>query len=209
MESGDITGLLQQAAHGNKEAFDRLLPLVYDELRRVAHGRLRFEREGHTLNTTAVVHETYLKLIGETRVEWQGRGHFFAVASEAMRRILVDYARRRRTAKRGGDASHVTLSTLDELVAPEDLFTDDQAAELIALDDALVRLAQFNPEGARIVQYRFFSGLSTEEIAELLGSSERSIRRTWTMARAWLRRELDDTIAGTSTLLNTDPGAPA
>lgn len=207
MESGEITGLLQQAAFGNKEAFDRLLPLVYDELRRVAHGRLRFEREGHTLNTTAVVHETYLKLVGETRVEWRSRGHFFAVASEAMRRILVDYARHRAAEKRGGNASRVELSSVDDLLPPDALFTHDQAAELIALDDALKRLALFNPDGALIVQYRFYGGLSTEEIADLLGNSERSVRRAWTVARAWLRRELDDTIVAGSMLLTTDPGA--
>lgn len=172
------------------------MPLVYDELRRIAHQRLRGEREGHTLDTTALVHEAYLRLVDQTRVEWRDRNHFFAVASEAMRRILVDHARQKQTAKRDGGVP-VPLDVAAEITLPDDALTDAQALELIALDDALHRLATFNPEGVRVVQYRFFGGLSNEDIAAVMGTSERTVRRTWTMARAWLHRELGDTVAAT------------
>jgi RNA polymerase sigma factor (TIGR02999 family) len=186
---GEITGLLRDVAEGSQEAFDRLLPLVYEELRSVAHGRLRAERSDHTLDTTGLVHEAWLRLAGQRRVSWQNRSHFFAVASEAMRRILIDYARRRQSGKRGGRAAHLGLDAAATLAAPE-LFTADQAEALLALDAALERLAAFNPQGARIVQYRFFGGMSGDEVARLLGVSERTVRRSWTLARAWLRREL-------------------
>lgn len=205
-DPGEITRLLRAAADGNREVFDQLLPLVYDELRQVAHGRLRFERPDHTLGTTALVHETWLRLVDQTRVEWRSRNHFFAIASEAMRRILVDYAKRRRAAKRGGGAPHIELDSAGPLAAELAFFSDGQAAELIALDDALDRLSGFNPAGAKVVQYRFFGGLSTGEVADVMGTSERTVRRTWTMARAWLRRELDDTLSGGSTLLRADTG---
>ncbi len=202
---GEITELLREASHGSKEAFDRLFPRVYSELNALARHRLRLERPGHTLSTTALVHEAYLKLVDQTRVEWQGRRHFFAVASEAMRRILVDHAKYRQRDKRGGGAAHVGLDAVGEL--PDEAMTADQAAELIALDDALARLAVFNPQGAQIVQYRFFGGLSTEEVAGLLETSERSVRRAWTVAKAWLRRELDDALDGAPVvLLGGDPG---
>jgi RNA polymerase sigma factor (TIGR02999 family) len=166
-------------------------------MRRIAHGRLRAERGGHTLNTTALVHEAYLKLVDQTRVEWQGRGHFFAVASEAMRRILVDYAKARRAAKRGGGAARVDLDVVANLPSNSP-FNDDEALELIELDGALDRLAVFNEQGARVVQYRFFGGLSTDEVAEVLGCSERTVRRSWTAARAWLRRELEQSLPASS-----------
>jgi RNA polymerase sigma factor (TIGR02999 family) len=203
--SSEITGLLREAARGNRDAFDRLLPMVYGELAMIARGRLRHERDGHTLNTTALVHEAYLRLVDQTRVEWNGRGHFFAVASEAMRRILVDYAKRQRAGKRGGGAVHLPLEVVGEQVGAEGLLTDDQATELLALDDALERLAEFNPQGARIVQYRFFGGLSTPEVANVLGTSERTVRRSWSVAKAWLRRELDDAIGGAAALLEPNP----
>jgi RNA polymerase sigma factor (TIGR02999 family) len=188
--AGEITRLLAGAQQGNREALDALLPLVYDEMRRIAHGRLRSERDGHTLNTTALVHEAYLKLVDQTRVEWQSRGHFFAVAAEAMRRILVDYAKGRRASKRGGGAGSVELEAARN-VSTDSPFTDDEALELIELDGALDRLAAFNRQGALVVQYRFFGGLSTDEVAEVLGCSERTVRRSWTAARAWLRSELE------------------
>lgn len=203
---GEITNLLHDAAEGQAGAFDRLLPLVYDELSRIARGRLRYEASGHTLNTNALVHEAYLKLCDQTRTEWRSRQHFFAIASEAMRRILIDYAKMRRAGKRGGGSPHVALDLAGELPDPGELFSEDQATELVALDDALGRLAAFNPQGARVVQYRFFGGLSNPEVAVVLGLSERTVRRVWTVAKAWLRRELDAAIpAGRSTLL-TDPG---
>lgn len=189
---GEITSLLRAAADGREDAFERLLPLVYGELSNIARGRLRYEPVGHTLNTGALVHEAYLKLVDQSRAEWKSRQHFFAVASEAMRRILIDYAKWRRAGKRGGGVPHVALDQAGELPDPADIFSEHQATELLALDDALERLARFNPEGARVVQYRFFAGLSTEEVADLLGLSERTVRRLWTMAKAWLGRELGE-----------------
>ncbi len=200
-----ITDLLRLASGGNRSAFDRLLPLVYDELNRLAHVKLLFERRGHTLNTTALVHEAYLKLVDQTRVEWQSRHHFFAVASEAMRRILVDHAKAKTALKRGGKAPHASLDEAGHVPADEPDPGFDQAGDLIALDDALQRLQGFNPQGARIVQYRFFGGLSTEEVADVMGVSERTVRRAWTVAKAWLRRELGDSMDGVSGLLNHAP----
>ncbi len=197
----EITGLLHQAAQGDPNAFDRLLPLVYEELSRIASAKLRLERPGHTLNTTALVHEAYLKLVDQTRAQWRNRHQFFAVASEAMRRILIDYAKRRNASKRGGDVAHVALHEAEEVAAGEALLTEAQATELVALDEALIRLAVFNPQGARVVQYRFFGGLSNEEVAEVLGTSDRTVRRAWTVAKAWLRRELTHATGGTGMLL--------
>src|SRR5690349_17216896 len=200
LESGEITGLLHDVARGDRSAFDRLVPLVYEELRGIARGRLRLERPGHTLDTTALVHEAYFKLVGQTRVAWQNRGHFFAVASEAMRRILVDYAKQRRAAKRGSGAVLVPLDDGADQVADAWL-SDSQAEELIALDEALGRLGGFNPQGARIVQYRFFGGMAETEVAQVMAISERTVRRSWSVARAWLRRELADVPTGATSLL--------
>jgi RNA polymerase sigma-70 factor (ECF subfamily) len=204
----EVTRLLQEASRGNREAFDRLLPLVYDELREVAHGRLLRERDGHTLNTTALVHETWLRLVDQSRVEWQNRAHFFAVASEAMRRILIDYARRARAGKRGAGARHVPLEAVGDLPLPESAMSEDEAEELLVLDEALQRLAEFNPRGARVVQYRFFGGLTLEEVASVVGSSERTTRRSWTVARAWLRHEVAQRLPGRRTSL-LEPGLRA
>ena len=196
--TGDITQLLHEVSNGKADAFERLLPLIYGELKTLARSRLRAERSGHTLNTTALVHEAYLKLVDQTRVEWRGRQHFFAVASEAMRRILIDYARRRLTGKRGSDATHVSLEAAADVADTNAALTRDQAGELVALDEALQRLAAFNPQGARVVQYRFFGGLAHEQIADILGISERSVRRSWNVAKAWLRRELGDAFSDRS-----------
>ncbi len=204
-EPGEITGLLHLAAEGDRGAFDRLLPLVYVQLTGIARRRLRLERTGHTLDTGALVHEAYLKLVDQTRADWRNRHQFFAVASEAMRRILIDYAKRRRAGKRGGGAGHVPLDDAVDL-PDHDVFTDGQAAELLALDEAMNRLADFNPDGARIVQYRFFGGLSNDEVAAMMGTSERTVRRAWTVAKAWLRHELTDALdGGPGTLLHPDP----
>ena len=201
-----ITGLLSEAARGNKEAFDRLLPLVYGELAQLARRKLRSERPGHTLNTTALVHEAYLKLADQSRVEWQNRHHFFAVASEAMRRILIDYAKQRHAAKRGGDAPHLELEAAGDVIARDGPISDEQATELLALDEALNRLAAFNPQGAKVIQFRFFGGLSNEEVADVLGISERTVRRAWTIAKAWLRLELSDGLPATAALLGAGGG---
>jgi RNA polymerase sigma factor (TIGR02999 family) len=202
----DITRLLLEASHGNRTAFDRLLPLIYDELRHLARAKLRVERDGHTLNTTALVHEAYLRLVDQRRVEWTGRHHFFAVASEAMRRILIDHARRWHARKRGGAAAHLPLEAADG-EALSFAMPDDDAADLIALDDALTRLAGFNPQGARVVQFRFFGGLSNPEVAEVLGTSERTVRRAWMTAKAWLARELSGALPpGRRSVLDLPPG---
>ncbi|MCA9722499.1 MAG: sigma-70 family RNA polymerase sigma factor [Gemmatimonadetes bacterium] len=182
-----ITALLRQAASGHRGALDELLPLVYDQLSGMAHARLLHESPGHTLETAGLVHEAWLRLINQHRAEWQDRRHFFAVASEAMRRILVDHARKRRSAKRGGPAMHLPLDAADALGTAPLADADDT---LIALDSALSRLATFNAAGADVVQYRFFAGLTMPEVAEQMGISERTARRSWSAARAWLRREV-------------------
>lgn len=187
-ESSEITQLLAQASGGNRVAFDALLPRVYDELRALAQARLRWERDGHTLNATALVHEAYFRLVGQERVEWKGRAHFFAIASQAMRRILINWAEARSAKKRGGAAPHVDLEAAAEVL------NETQAEEILALHGALEELARFNPRGARVVEYRFFGGLTNAEIAEAMGVSEVTVRRAWRAARAWLRDELDPSV---------------
>ncbi len=184
----EITGLLREASGGRREALDEMMPLVYDQLSEMAHARLRRESPGHTLETSALVHEAWLRLIGRHQASWHDRHHFFAVASEAMRRILVDHARQRLAAKRGAGAVHLSIDGEDgpSIAAPAGI--DDDA--IVALDDALERLAQFNRDGALVVQYRFFAGLGNAEVGEVMGMSERTVRRSWIVARAWLRREL-------------------
>jgi len=199
---GDITRLLHAAAQGDRSAFQRVFPLVYDELKNVASARLAVERDGHTLNATALVHEAYLKLVDNRATEWQSRSHFFAIAAQAMRRILIDHAKRRNAQRRGKGESAVPLEFADAERRP-DLFNDVQAADLIALNDALDELSRFNPRGADVVQYRFFGGLANPEIGEVLGISEVTVRRAWTVARAWLRGRLGDEAAvRTETLMS-------
>jgi RNA polymerase sigma factor (TIGR02999 family) len=180
----DVTGLLQSLSRGDPTAFDRLFPLVYGELRRVAHGQLARERPDHTLDSVALVNEAYLRLV-DSPVECQNRAHFFAVAARAMRTILIDYARARLAAKRGSGAVPVQL---DDATA---VFSDDRAGHLIALDEALGRLEAVNQEACRTVECRYFAGLSLEEAAEALDMSVATVRRRWSFAKAWLRRELD------------------
>jgi RNA polymerase sigma factor (TIGR02999 family) len=185
-----LTELLAEASGGNSEALNRLFPLVYEELRRLAEIQLRSERPGHTLNATALVHEAYLKLIDQTRVEWQNRAHFFAIASRAMRRILINYAEMRKAEKRGGGAVHVALDEAGVALS------DAQLDDLLALDQALDRLRTFNPRGADVVVCRFFGGLSWEEIADVVGMSPVTVRRAWLAAKSWLHRELQAASAG-------------
>ena len=187
---GEITRLLAQASHGNKAAFDELVPLVYDELHKIASARLRIEQAGHTLTPTALVHEAYLKLVEQDRAEWQSRAHFFAVAALAMRRILINHAKTRSRQKRGGGAVRLDLEAAEKLGETAVPFSDEQADELIALDGALSQLKEFNEEGAQVIEYRFFGGLQFKEIAEVLGVSEVTVRRRWTAARAWLKKEI-------------------
>jgi RNA polymerase sigma factor (TIGR02999 family) len=197
-----VTELLLAAGGGNVDALNRLFPLVYDELRGLARSRLRAERDNHTLDTTALVHEAYLKLVEQTRVQWQSRAHFYGVASQAMRRILINYAEARSAEKRGGGAA---LLSLDEAGI---VFRDEQAGELLALDEALERLKAFNPRGADVVTYRFFGGLTHEEIAEVMGTSAVTVRRAWHAAKSWLHRELRETLPGWERSTLGDPEGP-
>jgi RNA polymerase sigma-70 factor, ECF subfamily len=179
----EITQILQEVSGGNREAPARLMPLVYDELRRLADHYLRRERPDHTLQPTALVHEAYLKLIDQTRVDWQNRAHFFGVAAQLMRRILVDHARRHQASKRGGFQQKLTL---DEAVD----YSQTRDVDLVKLDDALTALAKFDARQSRIVELRFFGGLTIEETAEALGISPATVKVDWSMAKAWLRREI-------------------
>lgn len=183
--SGDVTGLLLQWNQGKEEARERLIPLVYRELRKLANQSLKSERSEHTLQPTALVHEAYQKLVDQRRVRWRNRAHFFAVAAGLMRRILVDHARRHRAQRRGGDAQRLSIS--EDLVGAADSRPE---VDLIALDDALLELATLDPGQARIVELRFFGGLSAEETAEAVGVSRATVQREWAMARAWLHGRL-------------------
>jgi RNA polymerase sigma factor (TIGR02999 family) len=180
----EITQLLASLKDGDRTAVAaRLMPLVYDEFRALAARYMRHERPDHTLQPTALVHEAYLRLIDQTRVDWQGRTHFFAVGAQAIRRILVDHARQRQRQKRGGAAGRVAL---DESVA----LAPQRSEEILALDEAMQKLAELDPRQAEVVEMRFFGGMNVEEVAGVLGVSKRTVEGDWTMARAWLMREL-------------------
>ncbi len=182
-ENREITQLLKKAQTGDKYALDELLPLVYNELRRIAGSQLKNERGDHTLQATALVHEAYLRLIEQRDVDWNNRLHFFSIAAEMMRRILVNYAVQRNAKKRGDGAARISL---DEAVS----FEDKRDLELIALDDALKNLAEFDQTQARIVELRFFGGLTIEETAEVLDISDSTVKREWRMAKAWLKTRI-------------------
>lgn len=182
-QNADITTQLQAWQAGDPTARERLFPLVYDELRLIAHRQLQRERPGHTLDTTALVHEAYLRLAGSTSQEFSDRAHFFAMAATAMRRILVDYARRYRTEKRGAAPRRVSLT--DTMLVAE-----ERADTLLAVDEALGELARIDPRLSRVVECRFFAGLTEEETAETLGVTSRTVRRDWTKAKGWLLRTL-------------------
>lgn len=179
----EITGLLIRWCEGDQTALEMLLPLVDVELRHIAHRHMRRENPGHTLQTTALVNEAYLKLCDQTRVRWQNRAHFFAIAAKIMRRILLNYARDRSRVKRGGMAVQVSLSEVA-------VMSEEKSEELIALDEALDRLAEIDERKCRVVEMRYFGGLSVEETAEVLGVSPITVIRHWNMAKAWLAREL-------------------
>lgn len=170
------------------DSFEVLLPLVYKELRALAEHKLRFEREDHTLTPTALVHEAYLRLANQHDVQWQSRAHFFAVAAQAMRRILVNHAEKRNSGKRGGGVRRTSLSDFEN---DDWLLSEDGDEILLALDEALNRLEAFNERGCRVIEYRFFGGLNYDEVAEIMGVSPITVRRSWTAAKAWLRRELE------------------
>jgi RNA polymerase sigma factor (TIGR02999 family) len=179
----DITGLLSAWSAGDQQAFEKLVPVVYDELRRIANRYMERESAGHPLQATALVHEAYIRLIGASSARWQNRAHFFAVSANLMRRILVDYARSRNYAKRGGRAQHVSLDG-DALLSPE------RAPDLVALDESLDALAAVDARKSRVVELRFFGGLSVDETAEVLQVSARTVMSDWSFAKSWLLREL-------------------
>ena len=183
MSDRDITGLLHGLHSGDTAAAAKIMPLVYDDLRRIASSYARRERDDHTLQATALVHEAYLKLFGGKTVAWQSRAHFLATAARVMRHILVDYSRRKGTRKRGGDDVRISLHAEVEVHL-------ERAPDLVALDDALTGLAQLDPEGARLVELRFFAGLSLDDAAECLGVSRKTAVRRWRRVRAWLHAEI-------------------
>jgi RNA polymerase sigma factor (TIGR02999 family) len=185
----DITGLLVAWSNGDRAALDSLVPVIYAELHRLARRYMRQESPGHTLDTTALVNEAYLRMVNQKQVNWQNRAHFFAVSAQSMRNILVDMARSRKRQRRGGDAEHLSL---DESL----VFSEGRASELLALDDALTALAQVDERKSRIVEMRYFGGLSVEETAEVLQVSVATIDREWRRARAWLYSELNKTTEG-------------
>jgi RNA polymerase sigma-70 factor, ECF subfamily len=181
--TADITQLLKVWRGGDRKALDSLLPIVYKELQRLAHFQLRQERAGHTLQSAALVNEAYLRLVGLNVPDWEGRTHFFAIAAQIMRQILVDYARRHRAEKRGGGEGTLPLEEAT-------LLTGVKSIDVVALDDALKTLAQIDPRKAQVVELRFFGGLSSEETAEVLNLSAVTVSRDWSTARAWLHREM-------------------
>jgi RNA polymerase sigma factor (TIGR02999 family) len=189
LTTDDLTGLLIEWRQGDKAALDRLTPLVYDEIRRIAHRYVQREHEGHTLQTTALVNEAYLRLVGSQNVAWQNRAHFFAVTAQMMRHILIDHARRRHYIKHGGEAQRVAF---DEALANEEtmLMSRPRAAELVALDEALQELAKIDARKSRVVELRYFGGLSLNETAEVLEVSAMTVRRDWRAAKAWLFRRM-------------------
>jgi RNA polymerase sigma factor (TIGR02999 family) len=179
----DVTLLLKRYSSGDEQALAELIPQIYDELRRLASFYLQSERMNHTLQTTALVHEAYLRLVDQKQVEWSNRNHFFGVAAQMMRRILVDHARKHVSLKRGGSFSRISLEEAA-------VFSRERPRELIAVDELLTRLASLDPQGSRIVELRFFAGLSLEETAEVTGLSSAKVRREWSAAKAWLTREI-------------------
>lgn len=179
----NLTGLLVEWREGDKAALDRLMPLVYDELRRIAHRYVQHERNGHTLQTSALVNEAYLRFAGQGKVAWQNRTHFFAATAQVMRHILIDHARRRRYAKHGGEVQHVPIGDAAEMSL-------QRANELIALEEALEELAQLDRRKSQVVELRYFGGLNLEETAEVLEISLMTVRRDWRAAKAWLYRRI-------------------
>jgi RNA polymerase sigma-70 factor, ECF subfamily len=184
----EITQLLAEWSDGNQTALDKLYPLVYDELHRMANRYMKRERRDHTLQTTALINEAYVRLVEQKNVHWENRAHFFAISAQIMRRILIDHARRHAYAKRGGGAQKVSL---DETA----IVASDPASDMLLLDEALTRLAEMDPRRGQVVELRYFGGLNNEEIAGVLKISENTVTRDWNMARAWLYQELSGSVA--------------
>ncbi len=185
---GDVTDLLANLKNGKPETSSKLMELVYDELRRLALHYMSQQRPDHTLQPTALIHEAYLRLVGQEEVKWQNRAHFLGVAAQMMRRVLVDYARAHQTGKRRGREMEVTLEEELECFSPE------RSRELVALDEALTRLAELSPRQTQIVELRFFGGLTVEETAEVLGVAPKTVKRDWSAAKAWLHREVGNVV---------------
>ncbi len=181
--ASDVTQALVELSKGDRSALDRLLPIVYGQLRQLAENQLRQERVGHTLTPTALVHEAYLKLVQLEQIDWRGKSHFFGACAQSMRRILISYARMKKAEKRGSGAEHVPI---DNVI----LAAQDRPAEIIALDEALTKLERLSERQARVVECRFFAGMSVEETGEAIGISPATVKREWTVARAFLNREL-------------------
>ena len=181
----NVTELLLEFSKGNQEAVNEIFPLIYGELKKLANNYLRNERVSHTLQPTALVHEAYLKLVDHTRINWQNRAHFMGMAATMMRQILIDHARKHRAGKRGGE--HENLSIEESII----IVAGEKSMDLIALDDALKELAKFDEQKSRIVELRYFGGLSVEETAEVLGVSEITVKRHWRMAKAWLAEAIN------------------
>lgn len=179
----NLTELLRDWRHGDRAALDRLTPIVYEEIRRMAHRYMQRERHGHTLQTTALINEAYIRLLGQQQVDWNSRTHFFAVVAQVMRHVLIDHARSRHYLKRGGEAQHVPLDEARPM-------SSERASELVALDEALSSLAQLDQRKARVVELRYFGGFSLEETAEVLDVSVMTVRRDWNTAKAWLYRQI-------------------
>jgi RNA polymerase sigma factor (TIGR02999 family) len=184
--ANEVTQLLVAWGNGDQTALDQLMPLVYSELHRIAHRYIKKERPGHTLQTSALLNEAFMRLVDQREVTWQSRAHFFAIAAQMMRRILVDYARSRRYAKRGGDAQEVSFD--EELV-----ISRQRSADVVALHEALNNLAMIDERKSKVVELKFFGGLSIEETAEVLGVSQGTVMRDWTLAKAWLRLAMSST----------------
>ena len=184
MARTDVTRLLEEVSRGDPEAMAALMPLLYEELHKIARHHLGRERGDHTLQPTALIHEAYLRLVGQNRVHWQNRAHFLGIASQLMRRILIDYARQHCADKRGGLVHKVSLDAAS--------VADERAIEVMALDEALTALCAFDPQMGRVVELRFFGGLTIKETAEVLGISPATVKRDWNVARAWLHREMGD-----------------
>jgi RNA polymerase sigma factor (TIGR02999 family) len=182
--NGDVTRLLGQLRAGNHDVAEQIVPLIYDELRRIAGAQMRRERPGHTLQATAVVNEAYMRMVGEQEMQWQNRAHFFAIAAITMRRVLLDYARQHHAGRRGGEAARKVDIDAELLVG------QDRIEDVVALDEVLARLTGMDPDQGRIVELRFFAGLNVEETAEVMGISPSTVKREWRLAKAWLDREL-------------------
>jgi RNA polymerase sigma factor (TIGR02999 family) len=195
-QQDDVTRLLDALQHGDRAALDRLVPLVYEELRALAHGQRQRWQGDHTLDTTALIHEAYLKLVDQSRVSWESRAHFLATAAKAMRHILINYARDRRAQKRGGDQPKLSLEELSEGMEGTAVLSDDRAELLIALDAALTKLEHVNERQSRIVECRFFGGLTIEETAAALGISTASVSRGWALAQVRLFQDVQRELEG-------------